>query len=44
MTFVVQKPADDCVGAHCSTYLTDWNNGSGNDKLETQAEINSQPP
>jgi hypothetical protein len=27
MTFYVQKPDDSCVGADCSTYLTDWYNG-----------------
>ncbi|MEY3204904.1 MAG: hypothetical protein RLZZ21_1235, partial [Planctomycetota bacterium] len=29
MTFYVQKPEDACVGPNCSTYLTDWNDGSG---------------
>ncbi len=45
MTFFVQKPADDCVGANCSTYLTDWNNGSGNNKLwagNLSPSLNSQ--
>ena len=27
MTFYVQKADDSCVGADCSTYLTDWYNG-----------------
>jgi hypothetical protein len=29
MTFSVQKADGTCVGADCSTYLADWNNGSG---------------
>lgn len=29
MNFYVQKGDDTCVGPNCSTYLTDWNNGSG---------------
>jgi len=45
MTFYVQKPEDSCVGANCSTYLTDWNNGSGNNKLwaaNLSPSLNSQ--
>ena len=30
MTFYVQKADGTCVGPDCSTYLTDWTNGSGN--------------
>ena len=30
MTFSVQKADGTCVGSNCSTYLADWNNGSGN--------------
>ena len=29
MTFTVQKADDSCVGTDCSTYLPDWNDGSG---------------
>ena len=29
MTFSVQKADGTCVGSDCSTYLTDWNSGSG---------------
>ena len=29
MTFTVQKADDTCVGSDCSTYLPDWNDGSG---------------
>jgi hypothetical protein len=29
MTFYVQKGDDTCVGPNCSTYLTDWADGSG---------------
>ena len=29
MTFSVQKADGTCVGGDCSTYLADWNNGSG---------------
>ncbi|MFM7206455.1 MAG: Ig-like domain-containing protein [Planctomycetaceae bacterium] len=29
MTFYVQKADGTCVGSNCSTYLTNWNNGSG---------------
>ena len=29
MTFYVQKGDDTCVGPNCSTYLTNWKNGSG---------------
>jgi hypothetical protein len=29
MTFYVQKGDDTCVGPNCSTYLTNWNGGSG---------------
>jgi hypothetical protein len=30
MTFSVQKADGTCVGSNCSTYLADWDNGSGN--------------
>ena len=29
MTFTVQKADGSCVGSDCSTYLPDWNDGSG---------------
>jgi hypothetical protein len=29
MTFYVQKADGTCVGPNCSTYLTNWDNGSG---------------
>jgi hypothetical protein len=29
MTFYVQKESGTCVGPNCSTYLTNWNGGSG---------------
>lgn len=40
MNFYVQKPETDCVGANCSTYLTDWNDGSGS---STQFASNISP-
>ncbi|MFM7243380.1 MAG: hypothetical protein ACKO40_04285, partial [Planctomycetaceae bacterium] len=44
MTFYVQKADGTCVG-NCSTYLTDWNNGSGNNKnwaANLSPSLNSQ--
>lgn len=32
MSFSVQKADGTCVGKNCSTYLTDWDNGSGKNK------------
>ena len=32
MSFYVQKADGTCVGKNCSTYLTDWKNGSGDNK------------
>jgi hypothetical protein len=45
MTFYVQKGDDTCVGPTCSTYLTDWNSGSGDSKYfasNISPSLNSQ--
>jgi hypothetical protein len=39
MTFYVQKADGTCVGADCSTYLTDWNDGGGTNSNYWAANI-----
>ena len=45
MTFYVQKGDNSCVGPNCSTYLTDWSDGSGGSSLwasNISPSLNSQ--
>jgi hypothetical protein len=40
LNFTVQKGDDTCVGPNCSTYLPDWNSGSGLGSSDRAASIN----
>ena len=39
MTFYVQKADGTCVGPNCSTYLTNWDNGSSTNRSNWAANI-----
>ena len=39
LNFTVQKGDDTCVGPNCSTYLPDWNSGSGLGSSDRAASI-----
>ena len=39
LNFTVQKEEDTCVGPNCSTYLPDWNSGSGLGSSDRAASI-----
>jgi len=42
MTFTVQKADGSCVGSDCSTYLPDWNDGSGGSSNYLNPSLDSQ--